>query len=300
LTIFVILEARKNMNKHLIKAFTLIELLVVIAIIGILSGLIVVSMSGITDKATIAKSQVFSNSLRNSLMASLVTEWKMDEGSGSSTVDLWSKNTATLVGATHLPVWKTGTDCVYSNCLQFDGTEDYVSGLASISGDYSAEGWVKMATGSGGSSRNLISFGSAVGDYPKLQVVYSTTVKPLVYLSSGNYKYGSFNCADGKWHHWYFVITGTANSDINNAKIYIDGKEDTYGSISVGAPALPTGNAYIGYLINSTVDNVRVYDTILSASQIKKQYYFGLNRILTSGGMTKEEYLSRINELAIK
>ena len=48
---------------HKIKqlAFTLIELLVVIAVIGILSGLIVVSMSGVTNKATIAKAQVFSN-----------------------------------------------------------------------------------------------------------------------------------------------------------------------------------------------------------------------------------------------
>ena len=52
------------MNKFIKQAFTLIELLVVIAIIGILSGLIVVSMSGVTQKATIAKAQVFSNSLR--------------------------------------------------------------------------------------------------------------------------------------------------------------------------------------------------------------------------------------------
>ena len=37
------------MKKYLI-AFTLIELLVVIAIIGILSGLIVVAMGGITQK----------------------------------------------------------------------------------------------------------------------------------------------------------------------------------------------------------------------------------------------------------
>jgi prepilin-type N-terminal cleavage/methylation domain-containing protein len=53
------------MNELIKKAFTLIELLVVIAIIGILSGLIVVSMGGVTQKANIAKAQVFSNSLKN-------------------------------------------------------------------------------------------------------------------------------------------------------------------------------------------------------------------------------------------
>ena len=55
------------MNRFIKKAFTLIELLVVIAIIGILSGLIVVTMSGVTQKARIAKAQAFSNSLRNAL-----------------------------------------------------------------------------------------------------------------------------------------------------------------------------------------------------------------------------------------
>jgi prepilin-type N-terminal cleavage/methylation domain-containing protein len=72
------------MHKLLKQAFTLIELLVVIAIIGILSGLIVVSMSGVTQKATIAKAQVFSNSLRNSLMLNLISEWKLDGNANDS------------------------------------------------------------------------------------------------------------------------------------------------------------------------------------------------------------------------
>ena len=67
------------MNKLLKTAFTLIELLVVIAIIGILSGLIVVSMSGVTEKANIAKSQVFSNSLRNSLMINTVSQYNFND-----------------------------------------------------------------------------------------------------------------------------------------------------------------------------------------------------------------------------
>jgi len=68
----------QTMHKIFRQAFTLIELLVVIAIIGILSGLIIVSMNGITNSATVAKAQVFSNSLRNALMMNLVSEWKFD------------------------------------------------------------------------------------------------------------------------------------------------------------------------------------------------------------------------------
>ena len=69
------------MNKR--TAFTLIELLVVIAIIGILSGLIIVSVSGAAQKATIAKAQIFSNSLRNSLMMNMVAEFKLEIGRAS-------------------------------------------------------------------------------------------------------------------------------------------------------------------------------------------------------------------------
>jgi prepilin-type N-terminal cleavage/methylation domain-containing protein len=283
------------MNKLIKQAFTLIELLVVIAIIGILSGLIVVSMGGVTEKATIAKGQVFSNSLRNSLMMDLVSEWKFDEGSGTTTTDNWQAKTGTLAS----PTWKTGTDCVYDDCLQFN-TSDHVSATGiSLTGDYGVEGWVKMGTAAGGADRILISFGSTSTGFPKFLTVYSTTKKPLIYLINSNYRYGSTDCADGKWHHWYFSVAGSAAADITNAKIYIDGKEETYGSTaSTLAPAVPTGNLFIGTGINSTVDNVRIYDTILSSSQIEKQYYIGLNKLLAGGSLTKEEYVQRIGEMA--
>ncbi|MFA5432370.1 MAG: prepilin-type N-terminal cleavage/methylation domain-containing protein [Candidatus Paceibacterota bacterium] len=117
------------MNKKLF-AFTLIELLVVIAIIGILSGLIVVSMSGVTQKANIAKAQVFSNSLRNSLMANIVGEWKMDDGSGSVASDTWTKinngNLTSFDFNTTTSGWRVESQCIFNGCLQFDGSNDWV------------------------------------------------------------------------------------------------------------------------------------------------------------------------------
>jgi prepilin-type N-terminal cleavage/methylation domain-containing protein len=121
------------MNKLFKTAFTLIELLVVIAIIGILSGLIVISMSGVTNKANVAKAQVFSNSLRNSLMLNLVSEWNFNNltgtvGSEISTasnfvVDGWGSNTGTAYGS---PVLKSDSDCITTKCLYFNGSTDYI------------------------------------------------------------------------------------------------------------------------------------------------------------------------------
>ncbi|MFA5013406.1 MAG: prepilin-type N-terminal cleavage/methylation domain-containing protein, partial [Candidatus Paceibacterota bacterium] len=57
------------MAKKSLRAFTLIELLVVIAIVGILSGLIIVTMSGATNSATDAKRKTAISGLAKALMA---------------------------------------------------------------------------------------------------------------------------------------------------------------------------------------------------------------------------------------
>ena len=56
------------MNKITRQAFTLIELLVVIAIIGILSGLIIVSMSGSINSANDTKRKANVDAIRKALM----------------------------------------------------------------------------------------------------------------------------------------------------------------------------------------------------------------------------------------
>ncbi len=78
------------------KSFTLIEILVVIVVIGVLSAFILVGMSSISSKANIAKSQVFINSIDNSLLTSRVAYWKLDEGAGTTTSDSWGVSLGTL------------------------------------------------------------------------------------------------------------------------------------------------------------------------------------------------------------
>jgi prepilin-type N-terminal cleavage/methylation domain-containing protein len=294
-------------------AFTLIELLVVIAIIGILSGLIVVSMSGTTQKATIAKAQVFSNSLRNTLMSDLISEWKFDELTtavdGTIIQDSWSGgNNGTLdinlVVADTADKLKSGSDCVFNKCLFFDGVDDYVNigtnSNLSFTTAMTIESWVK--TSSLTSSQNII---AKPGSYAfQIQtdgkIAASLTTNEAWHFTQSSNSALSINT----WYH----IVGTYDSSINKFKFYINGvmdKEDSTtstGSIVGNGVTVNLGyynsgfpNRFIG-----TMDQVRVYNKAIPVSQIKDNYYVGLNSLLINGGITKEEYLSRINNIANK
>jgi len=305
------------MNKLLKQAFTLIELLVVIAIIGILSGLIVVSMSGVTQKATMAKAQVFSNSLRNSLMLNLISEWKLDENTGGITVDSWSGgNTGTLVGATHLPVWKTESDCVSGPCLQFDGTEDYVdfgadSSLSMGTGDATVSLWVEFDNELAPGNETLISCGGDTLDHKGYWLKrYSGTSYLHVFFSSGTIRISTTLSAPGSLvsNTWYNIVVVFDRDSVVQA--YINGSKQVgysgnitsqaadiqnYKSLTIGSWSTATGSRLTGKM-----DEVRLYNAVMPTSQIKEQYYAGLNKMLNSGNISKEEYISRINNLNIK
>ncbi|MDD4531684.1 MAG: prepilin-type N-terminal cleavage/methylation domain-containing protein [Candidatus Pacebacteria bacterium] len=299
------------MNKLFKTAFTLIELLVVIAIIGILSGLVIVTMSGVTAKANIAKSQVFSNSLRNALMLNLVSEWKMDEGSGSSTVDSWSSgNNGFLVnfasvavgyGDTNNDGWMSSLGCVSGSCLKFYGSNDYISLGSKNNLDYlqflTVEAWVKPLA--------YNSYGRIVSN----QVWSSGTWALMNSGTTGIIQFGISNQNDNRitinsisqvplnqWSH----IVGTW--DGSTMKIFINGIKESEGLqtgyisssnvITIGAGNLG-GSPFAG-----VIDNIRAYNSAVPASRIKEQYYAGLNSLFINGGITKEEYLSRINNYA--
>ncbi|MFA5431691.1 MAG: LamG-like jellyroll fold domain-containing protein [Candidatus Paceibacterota bacterium] len=266
-------------------AFTLIELLVVIAIIDILSGLIVVSMGGITDKANIAKSQVFSNSLRNSLMLNLISEWKLDQvnvPSADRTPDSWSGgNTGTLkqngwasaCDTTHCPQLQT-TGCVSGNCLSFDGVDDYVdvgsgAGLNMI-GDFTFSVWAKL-TSTNNNQMLLDKREQGGNDYTAnyyLDYNYSGTI--LFLIGGGGTTWSltqtSYLPLKNVYHLYAAVKSGT------NTYIYIDGLRQAIGTCNFtpytsGTQITTIGSCNrTGCFLSGLIDDVRIYNAAMSAS----------------------------------
>lgn len=314
------------MNKLIIKAFTLIELLVVIAIIGILSGLIVVGMGSMTNNANTAKGQVFSNSLRNSLMMNMVSEWRFDgptsDGSAATVndvLDTWSKiNNGTL--SANPPVVRTGSNCLSGSCLQFDGSAasgsyNYAdfgsnSSLSMGTGDATASLWVRFDNAIASDYETLIvcgANGSGVG-YPGYRLFrYNGTSRLYGYFSDGTASYiagylspvGSLT--SGTWYNIVIVMTRNATM-----QIYINGIKQTsslditpqqgsisnYSSMKIGAQTVS------GYHLGGRMDEVRVFSAAMPISWIKDQYYIGLNKLYTNGGIGYDEYKERLNIVA--
>jgi prepilin-type N-terminal cleavage/methylation domain-containing protein len=304
------------MNKLIKQAFTLIELLVVIAIIGILSGMIVVSMGGVTQKANIAKAQVFSNSLRNSLMLNLISEWKLDQILGSSapytTPDSWSGgNTGTLAdtsgacsftGTLKCPQLVT-SNCLSGNCLFFDGSDDYVncgSGLGlSISTNFTISVWINTTNKNTHQTIwNSTEYSFEIGD--NVAGGGGTAQIGMVRLGTGFAGVTNNNVITTGWHH----IVYTKSTGANN-KIYLDGVGLSLNA-NVDFSWSSSGTNYIGYraaalyAFSGNMDDVRIYNAAIPFSQIKEQYYAGLNKLLANGRITKEEYISKVSEFSFK
>jgi len=281
-------------------SFTLIELLVVIVIIGILAGVIMISTSSSIDKANFAKAQAFSSTVQNELLSNLVSEWTFDNVSNIGE-DTWGNNDGSVVGSLEI---KEGDECIFGKCVYFSGA---VGNFINITSSYSLKNiddftlsfWFKNYTT--GTSQGLVS------------KMYGT--KPYWSIWLGNLRYHVWEIADitsayykpdssHKFNHdeWYYVVvtqnginyTTYSNSIIglknNDVADFSETKNDS--NLLIGS-LTTTSYPFKGY-----IDDVRIYNTALSLSKIRQNYIMGLNSMLISGSISKEDYNQRINQLA--
>ena len=299
------------------KAFTLIELLIVIAIIGILAGMVVMNMSGATESARIAKSKVFSASARDSLLLSRVSEWSMDEGSGAAIADSWGSNNCDLTG--HSPDWAATTSCVLGSCLDFSGSNKFIdcansSSLNFGTSSFTIEMWGKYRdftypkawfmikksavcysagnpgwdVGHGYSANGIsICYSDGVNTIGNAFMSFDSDSKPSVLLN--------------QWTNLFIVFDKSSN----RIKAYVNGKKQA-GEIDISGVTGPVDNSsplsigtMYGWLTDGYIDQTRLYGQALSSFDIKNNYAFGLEKLLSRGLISEQEYERRLAEAQI-
>lgn len=240
-------------------------------------------------------------------MANIVGEWKFDElttaTDGTIIRDSWggiNNGTLDTYVTTADPITnKVSTDCVSGKCLSFDGSDDYIetTGIA-ISANMTWSVWVKAIETK--AEFILDHRTSDVGVQPfytnaagSMQF-YDSVVGSSLLTADGVFKF------DSNWH--FLTAVGTASS----RKLYYDGVEAATVGTGINPQTARLVNVGIRFShdgvskFKGSVDDIRIYNAAVSASQIKEQYYAGLNNLLISGGITKEEYVSKMSEIGIR
>ncbi len=197
----------------------------------------------------------------------LVGFWKLDDGSGTTASDSSGLgHNGTLVGS---PTWTTGK---VGNALSFSGT-NYVT-IPEYSqiefGDYdrSYGGWIKTTITTQGIPISKHLAGSPNGSF--ITTNYPTANKVSCYAPDA-YSTSTSTITDGNWHY----VICTFNAATNTQKLYFDGNLEDTDVISNGV----TNNApfAIGSLSGAhgtagSADEVIVYNTVLTDTQIKENY----------------------------
>jgi prepilin-type N-terminal cleavage/methylation domain-containing protein len=299
------------------KSFTLIEILVVIVVIGVLSAFILVGMSSVTSSANIAKSQAFSNSLRNSLLINLVSEWKFEGPTpAESTVttndakDSWGSNNITTVGGN--PVVKN-SNCVSGKCIFFDGTGDYVSILDSNSLDVTdgitISVWVNVASVQNTNYEYIVrktAVEANQGTLYGLLMGYNNKIVRLFIWTEDSAACCSMvvdSVTQLDLNKWYY-LSATYDAASHTGRMYINGVLDKTNT-NAGSTKIRTNNniLYISQIqdgtlyFNGYMDEVALYNQAMSASNVSEKYYSGLNKLFKNNGIGSEEYSLRISQL---
>lgn len=204
-----------------------------------------------------------SSLLNSSSNGSVVSLWKMDGNWNDST----GRNNGTPSGATfNTTDYKFGTAAG-----SFDGN-DYVSVPDSESwnfgtNDFSIEFWEKTSS----NDKVIISYCDDNGNNG-WYVIITTNIMAFRTQNSANYLFATSVPNNNAWQHWVFTKTGTT------WKWYKDGALETPSSSATTATVQDhTGNLVIAgtaggsYLVGN-LDEVAIYNTTLSADEIKNHY----------------------------
>jgi hypothetical protein len=221
--------------------------------------------------------------LYNQGFSGLVGHWTFDEGSGSSAGDSSNNgSTGTLVNS---PTWITGQ---IGNALNLNGGNQYVDmgnpsvlnvGTASFTmslwakfTDESLQGYPAMAGKITGGGANALGYG--------ILITPSNIVYSFLNDSFGERDVSVTGMNDGKWHQYVMTVDRSAQTEI----LYVDGTNQGNSSTA----ALATLNNSSDFLVGSrssaffsgAVDDVHVYNRVLSANEIGDMYNAGLNQLV--------------------
>jgi len=204
-----------------------------------------------------------------------------NNSNGTIIVDLssYGNNGTLYVGDDNSGVY---TDGRYEGAYSFDGVDDYIdsgndSSLNSNS-SISVEVWVKADSITGG-ERHILDKIEGSGGY-QLRIEDGDLIFLLKNSSGGILNVSKAGALTTNWHH----VVGTWNG--TNQTLYVDGSwaaasngiVDDFSSTIDLVIGHSVNKSNQDYTWNGTIDEVRIWDRVLSAAEVTQHYYSNLKK----------------------
>lgn len=218
--------------------------------------------------------------------SNMISYWKLDETSGSTYLDSYGTNNATAID---VPTPVSGK---VLSAQSFNGTTNKINVPYSTSfnwtstDNFSFEAWVKIAgTPPFIVPKVIMGRRDDVGSYLSWWVGVNTDGTFNFELRSLSGEVGSVqsqnNIADNNWHY----VVAIRNGSTDSLEIYVDGFtghartfKDYSSNFNSSVAGLSVGwfNSGGFYYFSGVIDEVAIYNSVLSPEQIKNDYIKGL------------------------
>jgi hypothetical protein len=214
----------------------------------------------------------------DAIAAGLVAHWKLDETGGMTAMDSAGTANGTLTNMDPLIAWVSGHPGTHGG-LELDGVDDLVAlpTLAVTRGSYTISFWVKLYDWANNTVDNAWS--AVLGPEDAWQwiimVNHAGTAGRLSHygkLDGDNDHFVAGYLDWGTWYHAALVSDGsTSRWYLDGAPVAVSTRHDSsYGNIAVLGSRYTGASATVRF--KGVLDDVRVYDRVLSAAEIGDLY----------------------------
>jgi hypothetical protein len=219
----------------------------------------------------------------------LVGYWSLNEGNGTVATDFSGNgNHGTLQNG---PTWVNGK---FGTALDFDGLDAVVTASPPDVTNFTLSAWVKPESSDLTSGINLIINKTSVSaDHNYCLIIFNGTADVCFYAGSGVYRDLTEPTATMVEGIWYHIVGTYSTANGGTLTLYVNGvqrNESTgQGTLTYGGTQILSIGDYVteesGEDFNGGIDEVRVYNRALSASEVAALYGSGAIQV---GGSSKD------------